>query len=369
MTKLEKKIKILYLAPYNYTGTLDLFVDEHRRRGHQADFVTLTESPEGFSNGLCLNLRPNANDKKIIALRNLISANSNAKGVRAVLQGKPPFFEPFLLQKMALYFYDKFYQRRIYKFINQHNLLDYDVYHLESGIDFFKDYRLLPMLKAKGKVLIANYHGNDFRNRGVHRTMHATANANTTSEWDIFLNYPGCVYQYLPFKFNNDNKITIPTDTSSLVMCHIVRAESLFYYKGTKRIVEAAEQVAKKNGCTFKLIYGKTHKEILKELSSAHILIDQIGGKAGYGYGMTAVEALSMGLVVAVEIQDEMRNLLGPHPFLEVNNDNIEKQLDLLINDNINLQSRSENGYSWVRATHSVASVVDKLYELYKTIF
>jgi len=364
----KKKIRILYLAAADYTGTMNMFVQEHRARGHKADFVTLSKSAEGFDNGLCLDLRPNGKDKAIIALRNLISENSTFNGERELLPGTPPFSSPSKLRQLANRFQDIYYGRHINNFIKKHNLLDYDIYHLEGGIDFFKDYRILPKLKAAGKILIANYHGNDFRNRGVHPVMHQLADANMTCEWDIHFRYPGSHYLFLPMKkIESLNRQTNDGDT--IVICHLVRNEQLFYYKGSKKIKEITERVIKGRNAEFRLLCGLKHEQALLELSKAHILIDQIGGgKGGYGYGMSAVEALSLGLNVCVEIQPEMKSALGSHPFVEVDEFSLEANLTALLDNPQERKVRSLQGPQWVKSTHSISSITDKLYQIYHDI-
>jgi hypothetical protein len=360
----KQQLKILYLAPANYTGTLNLFVEEHRRRGHVADFVTLTRSPEGFDNGICFDLWPNAGHKTLLTFRNLLLPNSNIKGEREELPGTPPFYKTSPLHALFLKLQDSFYGKRIRSMIEKHGLLDYDIYHLESGIDFFKDFRTLPLLKKNGKKLIANYHGSDFRNRGVHPIVHELADANLTSEWDVYFRYPGCHYLHLPFKIQND--FIADHQTDRVVIAHMARSKELFYYKGTREIIQCAEEAIKGRNAEFRLICGLPFAEVQTKLRAVHILIDQIGGKAGWGYGMSAVEALSRGIIVCVEIQREIEGALAGHPFVNVNRQSLTESLISLIGDTSRRMVLSKASREWATKTHSIRGVVDRLYGIYK---
>jgi glycosyltransferase involved in cell wall biosynthesis len=367
MANIKRPLKILYLAPYNYTGTLDVLVAEHRRQGYVADFVTLTKSREKFDDGICLDLRPNGNDKAIIKFRNLITENYDLRGLRKDLPGSPPFCNPSTLRKIALKAKDLFYQKRIWQFINKYNLLDYDVYHLESGIDFFSDYRVLPLLKARGKKLIANYHGNDFRNTGVHPVIHRLADVNMTCEWDIYFRYPNCIYEFLPVNTVCSN--TVNQNANKVRIIHSTRGSEHMYYKGSHKIIEIATEATKGRNAEFKYITKMSHSEAMTEYSKSHILIDQMGGKGGYGYGMSAVEGLIRGLNVFVEIQKKMEKEIPNHPFVNITEDTLyEKLVEYIDNEELRIKSAA-NGLKWVTEKHSVACIVKRLHELYDRQF
>lgn len=360
----RRPLKILYLAYANYTGTLDQFAAEHRCRGHEAAFVTLVRSAEGFDNGICLDLWPNGRHKPLLALRNLVMRNMTVRGEQAELPGTPPFYNPGRLHSLLLRLQDRVYQRRILSLIERHGLLDYDVYHLEGGIDFFKDYRTLEGLKENGKRLIANYHGNDFRNRGVHPLVHQLADANTTSEWDVYFRYPGCLYLHLPLRLQADAPASPGSDR--VVITHLVRSRNMYYYKGTEEIIRCVRRAIQGRNADFEVVCGLSHEEALRKLDASHILIDQIGGKAGWGYGMSAVEALSRGVVVCVEIQKEIEGVLAGHPFVNVNTQTLTDRLVDLLENPPKRAALAQAGREWVLRTHSIQGVVDRLYGIYR---
>ncbi len=364
MANTNRKLKILYLAPANHTGTLDQFVEEHRKRGHLADFVTLTSSIEGFDNGICFDIWPNARHKKVNLFRDLMVPNANMRGERKQLPGTPPFYKPSFMHSLVLQMQDAIFKKRIMSTIEEYGLLDYDIYHLEGGIDFFKDYRTISTLKNKGCKLIANYHGNDFRDRGVHPLLNKLVDANTTSEWDIYFRYPGCLYLHLPARLYNGPSVN--QATTRVVVAHMVRNETLFHYKGTADIIRSAEEATKGRNAEFRFIHSLSHGEAMEKMKDINILVDQIGGMAGWGYGMTAVEALSRGIVVCVDIQKEIEGVLAGHPFVNVNRNNLTKALIGLIEDHSRRIEIAKHGREWVTKTHSIGGVVDRLYGIYR---
>ncbi|MBL8026310.1 MAG: hypothetical protein JNL74_07855 [Fibrobacteres bacterium] len=328
--------------------------------------MTMIKGHPGFEEGICFDIRPNVSDLKLLKLRNLLIENSTIDGFRGTLSGTPPFCKPSLFHRAALNLQDFIYSRKINKIIKKHNLLDYDIYHLESGIDFYKDYRLLPILKNMGKILIANYHGDDFRNQGVSPTMHRLADANLTCEWDIHFSYPGSIYEYLPMpEFDG---VPVEQITSKVRIVHIIRTREHMPYKGSEAIINAAQKAIVGRNAEFVFLYGLSHEQVLNELLHSHILIDQIGGVGGDGYGMIAVEALSRGLNVCVEIQPRMETLMPDHPFVNVQSNTLQERLEKLIDDSTYRAKQSELGMSWVKKRHGVRTIVDRLYKLYDNL-
>ena len=49
-------MKILYIAPENTVGTLNLRKEAHEARGNKCTFVTLYPTKHGYDPGICLNL-------------------------------------------------------------------------------------------------------------------------------------------------------------------------------------------------------------------------------------------------------------------------------------------------------------------------
>ena len=57
------------------------------------------------------------------------------------------------------------------------------------------------------------------------------------------------------------------------------------------------------------------------------IYIDQIHNRGGWGYGMSSVEALSMGLVCMTELVEEYTKFIPDHPFIAIDKGSLKQKL------------------------------------------
>ena len=120
------------------------------------------------------------------------------------------------------------------------------------------------------------------------------------------------------------------TISSPLRVCH---SPTNRYYKGSDDIIEICSGLDKNGLIDFILIEGKTQEEVIKIKQSCDIYIDQIHNRGGWGYGMSSIESLSMGLVCLTELVREYQNFIPDHPFINVTKQNLkEKILDLTKN-------------------------------------
>ena len=60
-------------------------------------------------------------------------------------------------------------------------LLDYDIFHFEWGLEFYRDGRFVEKLYNLNKPIICTYHGTDLRSRGVIPKIDKMSTLNLTS--------------------------------------------------------------------------------------------------------------------------------------------------------------------------------------------
>jgi ABC-type cobalt transport system substrate-binding protein len=125
--------------------------------------VTLSRCKGEFEEDICLNLplvRGNRFDMVLKRVVNLAHRNApkidDAAGMRV---WKPRSGFESLLFNLR----DTMWGPRIYSGIERHDLLSFDIYHLESGSGFFRDSRIIKKLKAMGKKIVCYYLGTDLR--------------------------------------------------------------------------------------------------------------------------------------------------------------------------------------------------------------
>ena len=353
-------MKILYISPQHISGALDILCQGHRRKGNEAHYVTLFPSRFGFPEDLTLRLPLHPDKSWIIWGRNFLRKLSGASP-DSQPAGTPPFWRPgSFLETRFFNFRDRFIQKRVYSFVEEHNIRDYDLFHLEQGMGFFRDSRLMLKLKSMGKKFACFYHGNDIRNRGVIPAIHHISDLNLTSELDLIEKYPGMKYLFLPI----DTKKVKPTprQNEKLKIAHSTRSRS---NKGSDFIIRTIKELESYYPVELTLIENLPHQECMQIKAGCDIYIDQIADRGGWGYGMSSVESLSQGLATCTYLNPQYLEFIPDHPFVNVNHDNLKAELIKLIDDSDYRAAAASRGREWVVKTHDIIPVMEQLYSYY----
>ncbi len=354
-----RPLKILYLRTENTAGTLQLFVDAHRKLGNEANFVTLFPTAEGFPEDICLDLPLLPKSGAFKKAKDLIL---DQKELYSEAQGYPPQWNPSLGRKAFFTLRDQLWKPFLKASFKKHGLLEYDIYHLEGGHGFLRTSAWpLTKLKSQGKHIIANYHGVDMRTRGVFPWIDELVDVNTSSELDLLEKHPKMEYVFLPYEVE---KHTAHFQLNSpLKICHATRDR---YWKGSDIIIEACQKLEKTHGIEFVLIEKQPHEITLKRKAECDIYIDQVANLGGWGYGMNSVEALSMGLVCCSNLIPQYDEFLGDHPFVNVHKETLYEDLVAMIGNKALLAEKKHAGRAWVEKTHSLKSVMRSIYGIYQ---
>ena len=355
-------MKILYISPINTVGTLDLWKKFHESKGHECTYLTLCKSPLGVNNGICLNLPLVAHSKISIFLRRMYyQIIRGGLGDQKPKLGFPPIYESnSSFESIYFKFRDWLWSFKLESIIKKYDLESYDIYHLEWGLGLYRDARFIKRLDKK--KIICTYHGQDLRTRGVLPKIDEISDLNLTSELDLISKHPQIKYLFLPidikqyeFKVNKKDVIRI---------CH---SPTNRYYKGSDDIISVCEKLEKEyDNVEFILIEKKSQEETLKIKSTCDILVDQINDNGGWGYGMSSIEAMAMGLCCATEMNETYEKFIPNHPFININKNNIYEKLSELINKPENIQTLKKQSRNWVKDTHDIKVVGAALYEYYK---
>jgi len=355
-------MKILYLAPEHYTGALGLFVQAHRQRGHDCRLVTLFRSHSRYGEDICLNLPLVGPRSSLMALRRGAYRTHGLRGELTVREGYPPRWEPAnRAERWFFRFRDALWAPFIRRAVARYGLLDYDIYHLESGLGFFRDARIIERLKASGKKIVCSYHGTDIRQRGVIPEVDRLSDLNLTCELDLLDRHPRMKYLFLPI---DTSQFTFREPRSRVR--NIGHAPTSRYFKGSEDIIAVCRQLERERDVQLILIENKPHQEALRLKSECDIFIDQIANLGGWGYGMNSLESLSMGIPTCTSMVPEYETFLPDHPFVKVDRHNLREQLIRLIDDDRLRRNKARQGREWVEQHHNIDVVMDQLYRYYQ---
>lgn len=358
-------MRILHLCDQNWVGMANAFVDAHRRHGHEARLVTLAECVNEFEEDICLRLPLLVGKPWHMALKRVMS---RAHGDRARFEAAPdgvPEWRPRSRMEAAVFRLreELLWKPRIERAVRRYRLDEFDVYHLESGVGFYRDARFLRRMKERGAHVVCHYVGTDLRDRGVIPGVRAVSDLDLTCEWDHLALDPDLEYFFIPFDASVHEYR--PPATDRLRISHAPRNR---FVKGTDRLIAAVEAVRREVDIELDLIEGVTHEEAIARKRTSNLLVDQVGeNTTATGYGMNSLEAMAMGIPCMTTIRGEYAEFLAPHPFFEVEEDRLEGQLLALARDPTVLLERSRACREWVERTHGVDRVVSRIYDVYRT--
>jgi len=353
-------MKILYISAEHVSGTLSLFQAEHRRRGDECRFVTFWHSRWDFPDDICLNL-PLMPDKSWVlfarkAMRAFRGRARNEQPTRV-----SPYWSPSGIERALFAWRDRILWPRIQEVIQQYRLDDFDIVHFDGGLDLTRDARFAKEMSVRGKHIACFYHGSDLRNRGMIWPVDDLTELRLTSEWDLIELDPRLKYLYLPFEVDRYPAREYHFH-SPIRICHATRNP----YKGTAFVEKAVKVLAKNYRVELMLLRGLSHAESLRRKQDCDIFVDQLTNAGGWGYGMSSVEALAMGIPVVTNIPDQMAAHLGEHAFVQASPDTICDVLKHVITHEDVCRSLAASGRKWVREYHDVHSVGDQLYRYYE---
>ena len=359
-------MKILYISPENTVGTLSAWKKFHQKQNNHCSFITFYKSPNNFDSGICLNLPLVSTSSIYKKIRSVYYRHKYGRGGEyKIKSGHPPTWKATkLYEKIYFKIRDYFWSKIIDTKLKDMDLLDFDIYHFEWGLDFYRDCSFAKKIFDLNKPIICTYHGQDLRTRGVIEPLNSMSDRNFSSELDLLSMHPKMEYMFLPIELSKNQPIK--KTGHKIRICHTPTNR---YYKGSEKIISTCSLIAEKNDdVEFILIEKTEHQKVLKIKRACDILIDQIGNHGGVGYGMNSVESMAMGLCCMTEMTDACSAFFKGHPFININERNLEQKLVSLIRDRTKIDLYKKKSLDWVKKNHDVNVVGKKLYTNYQKI-
>jgi len=342
-------MRILHIAPENFAGIPIRLVKAERNLGHDSRLITMMRSPQGYEEDICLEL-PLLRNSFLPTLRSIFSSTTVVDSAKRNT-GQRQFWIPSTpFHRMFHQFRDFLWESKVISTIEQLGGLDsFDVIIADGGHDLFK---VNQYISTSQTPLFCIYYGSDLRTRGLFEHINAKSRANFTFEYDHTLIDPKVQFLYFPF------------ETPTSVQSYVEKKEFIITHsptnrkaKGTDRILEVLEQLKEEFSFTIDLIEGVSYEESIHRKAQSSLFIDQIGE---LGYGVSSLEALSLGVPTAVELLTDFEQRLQPHPFYVLHSNTLFHDIRRTITSIKNKEYNAQSGVQWVQEVHSTSKVVEK---------
>ncbi len=330
------------------------FVKMHRQFGFESNLVTIYKSKLHFEEDISLNLElPQSKLAKIW----------RDKKIAPVTELKLKEYTPKnFIEEKYFELRDLSNKKKINELIEKRNLFDYDIYHFDGGMDFFRNLSFAKELKTRNKKIVCCYFGSDLRTRGVFKELENISDLLLTVEYDHLLLHKNVNYIFFPFDVKeidfkiNNNKLK-----------KIIHSPTNRAFKGTDKILKVIDEAKKECDFEFVLLENMDREDLLKIKATCDLAIDQVGGEmGGSGYGKNSIENLSMGIPTFTEFFDDYYKFLTDNPFINSNIDNLKENIVKFVNSDSLIKEYAIKGRKWVEETHSFEAVNEKLLSYYK---
>ena len=340
--------KILHIAPQNFAGMPYDFMMMQRESGYKSRLITMFENTLHFPEDITLGFK--------------LPINKIAKKWRDSKIEGLKYYEPKnSFEKLFFKLRDFKNKSRIEKVINDNNLYDFDYYHFDGGMDFYRDLRFAKELKKRSKKIICCYYGSDLRTRGIFKELDEMSDLNLTVEFDHLNLHKNIHYLFFPFDVNM-TEYKFP----ELSRLKIIHSPTNRLYKGTDKILNVIEELKQNFDFDFILAENMDRSKLLRLKSECNLAIDQVGGQmGGSGYGRNSIENLASGLPTITEFYDEYLKFIPENPFISCEIGTLKNKIIEIINNLSLLKDYSIKGRKWVEKYHSYESVNSQLEKLY----
>ncbi len=340
--------RILHIAPQNFAGMPMDFVKMQREAGHEARLVTIFKNTLSFDEDITLGFS--------------LPTGGAARKWRDLKMSGLKYYEPKNIAE-SLFFKARDFRNSavIEKLVQEEKLLEYDVYHFDGGMDFYRDIRFAKKLLAAGKKIVCCYFGSDLRSRGIFRELDEMSSLNLTVEQDHLSLHKNINYLFFPFDVKGCEFKVVKNKK-----LRIIHSPTNRKFKGTDKILEVIEQVKKERDIEFILAENMDRTELLELKQTCDAAIDQVGGElGGSGYGKNSIENLAMGLPTITEFTEEYLKFLPGNPFISVNINTLKDAITEITDNRQLLEDYAHKGRAWAEKYHSFEAVNSKLEELY----
>nr|KXH77490.1 MAG: hypothetical protein AM324_03640 [Candidatus Thorarchaeota archaeon SMTZ1-83] len=349
-------MRILHIAPFNFSGVPIELVKAERTSGHYSRLITLGRDPRGYEEDICLGL-PFLRSTLLSTVKKVVSRRIGQTNVTPIPSKLPPVWRPKTrIEALLITLRNELWKRDLRRFLREFDFFGFDLYQLDGGHGLLRSGELLQEVKRRGKRIICCYLGSDLRLRGVIPEIDKLSDLNVTVEFDHLKLHPRIQHIFYPFQVD---RFRVRESENELL--RIAHAPTSRKAKGTDIIVSVVSLLEKEYPVKLVLIEGLSYSRALELKYTCDIMIDQLGE---LGYGMNSLEALAMGIPTCTSLPRDYEAYLGAHPFINVNPENLRQKLVELIENRKLRRKKAAEGRRWVEAFHDSRKVVMQIHSL-----
>lgn len=269
-------------------------------------------------------------------------------------------------------------------------LFRYDYFIFDSTGSLLKNFLDVKILRFFGKKTMVIFTGCDVRLPDKVTKFKWNPCSECTQEYQAFV---GCVIESKPQKIRSLERVydiiicpeeaagslsgkffpalfpvSLNDSASSRVLMknkiNIIHAPSNENYKGTKYINEAISRLKKEFDFNYKVINNVTHNELMAEIASSDLVIDQM--LVGY-YGLLSIEAMSLERPVVCYIRDDLwKKIKHECPIYNANPDTLYDILKGILNRPEQLVEVSKNSRRFVEKYHDSGKIAGLYYDIFE---
>jgi len=346
-------MKIIHFAVENFAQVPSQFVKAERALGHESMLVTLYPSRHRHrEEDLCLNV-PFVRVPWVQKLKGKPTYVPSEK--RRMPDQVPPVWSPsHRITQWAFRFRDWIWKRKIKPMLHRLQWDTVDILFLDGGMGFLRYDPFIPQLKEKGIKIVVGYYGSDLRTRGIIPEIDQLADYRFTVEFDHTLLYPGIDFVFFPFQLPEFPEPE-PFSHSRIRIGHSPTHRGI---KGTEIILKALIQLQAHYPIEIVLIENLPYLQALALKKTCDLFVDCIGE---LGYGVSALEAMAMGIPTAVEILPDFEKVLGDHPFINISKDTLAEKLIPFIQSETLRKTWGRKSQEWVKKMHDPIKVTQSV--------
>ncbi|MFP4459323.1 MAG: glycosyltransferase [Candidatus Zixiibacteriota bacterium] len=348
---------ILHIALENFANLPWTIIQAERAMGFNSDLVTLYKTFQNFPQEQSLDL-PFIGTNFGGRILDLLKGRSLLDNKRREIANRPPVWKPKTRFHKALFdFRDRLWKMKL-KNHKIHDMIEKaDIIVLDGGSGILRSGDFI--IDSGKENIVEVFYGSDLRSRGIIHPVDKLAKLRFTMEFDHKQLYPELEFLYFPFdwkKMPNKKRIR-PGETVRIGHSPTKRST-----KGTDIILLELEKLKEKYPIEVVLIEGMEYQKAIELKSSCDIFIDQLGE---LGYGISALEALAMGIPTMVQLMPDFEEFLGDHPFINIEKNNISRKITEVIEKPELFDYFSIKGRNWLKTTHNVQTSLKKMTNSY----